>query len=342
MNKIICGAFLLLLIQGLALAADNPPVFTGNVGKTGDVNVCPAIGYDGVLFVRSQARWDELNKVMPKLITDAPLPKFDFTKQSVVLLFAHGCRFRDAFTLSKSALAADPPELSFTCTWDNSPEEQLEMRYMKFILAAIPSAPMVHVTLISQPINVDRASIATEFSAIIGDEDGGDIVDGLQAAITAKAATIKPGEDIQIDFVLHLANPGEAKPERLRPTPKSICVWDGKYSNGYRNHAFLVTTPDGKTALLRPAEIDQWEKNVPHPVKITAKESYHLPSWAESETYKSLKQLGLDTSKPGTYTITGVYEETGSEPDNADADKNKTPLWGGSIASNTITVEVKP
>jgi len=91
-----------------------------------------------------------------------------------------------------------------------------------------------------------------------------------------------------------------------------------------------VTTPDGKTALLRPKPIEIWEKNRFHPVEITAYAPYHLLSAAA----QSLKELGLDTSTPGTYTITGLYEETASV-------EGKTPMWGGSITSNTITVEVK-
>lgn len=72
-----------------------------------------------------------------------------------------------------------------------------------------------------------------------------------------------------------------------------------------------MTTPDGKTALLRPKVIDQWDKNAPLPVEITAKEPYTLPNWVEGDNRKSLKSLGLDTTTPGTYTITGLYEETG-------------------------------
>jgi len=135
--------------------------------------------------------------------------------------------------------------------------------------------------------------------------------------------------------------PGKAKPERFGTTPKSVFVWDGKYSNGYRNHAFFVTTPDGKTTLLRPKVIADWDKNAPHPVAITAKGSYHLPNWVEGETLKSLKSLGLDTTIPGTYTITGLYEETGNKAENEGGKaREATQMWGGSIISNTITVEV--
>ena len=49
--------------------------------------------------------------------------------------------------------------------------------------------------------------------------------------------------------------------------------------------------------------------------------------------------IGAQTGADGTYTITGLYEETGKEEDNPKG--GKTQMWGGSITSNTITVEVK-
>lgn len=53
-------------------------------------------------------------------------------------------------------------------------------------------------------------------SAIVGGNEGGDIVDGLQAAITPNAIKVRPGDDTLIDFALHLADPGKAKPGRSR------------------------------------------------------------------------------------------------------------------------------
>jgi hypothetical protein len=171
----------------------------------------------------------------------------------------------------------------------------------------------------------------------LGGKDGGDIVDGLRATITPKAATIKPGEDILIDFALHLAQMPDAHPEQFGTAPDTVLVWDGENSNGYRNHGFFVTTPDDKTTLLRPEEIRRWRENAPHPVTITAKETYHLPSG--SDNLKALKALGLDTTTPGTYTITGLYEEVAITAKTLDGEK--VSVWGGSITSNTVTVEVK-
>ena len=45
----------------------------------------------------------------------------------------------------------------------------------------------------------------------------------------------------------------------------------------------------------------------------------------------ALKTLGLDTTTPGAYTVTGLYEET------VEFETPKTLLWSGSIISNTIT-----
>ena len=49
--------------------------------------------------------------------------------------------------------------------------------------------------------------------------------------------------------------------------------------------------------------------------------------------------LGLDTSVPGNYVITGLYEERGEVQKDRQSGQDVT-LWGGSLASNTITVEV--
>jgi hypothetical protein len=167
--------------------------------------------------------------------------------------------------------------------------------------------------------------------------DSGDIVDSLQGRIRAKSNTVKAGEDIPVEFELRFANPAVVKDGRFAREQDSVFVWDGKYSNGYRNHAFLVRTPDGESHLLRPKVIGAWDKNVPHPVEVKEGKPYVLPEWFEGKTFKSLKALGLDTSQPGTYSITGVYQETGST---GKAFGTECMLWGGEIATNTIVVEV--
>lgn len=321
-----------------------PQVFNGHILRNAQA-VSTLIGRHGVVFIRSEARLDELNKRLPDLTYDKPLlkikrlPKIDFAKESIVLIYALGSFNWLDLNLTKSDLSAYPPELGFSLKWYNGPVDGEPSPAIRFIYAVIPATPKVGVTLTSSPTHADRFRIVTELLAQLGGKDGGDIVDGLRAAITPKGATVKSGDDILIDFALHLADPGQAKPEQFGNTLKSVFVWDGKYSEGYRNHAFFVTTPDGNTALLRSREIKEWGKNAPHPVEITATKPYHLPTWIEGDTLKSLKALGLDTTNPGTYTITGLYEEIGQEANNPKG--GKTPLWGGSITSNTITVEVK-
>src|SRR5581483_7897935 len=106
------------------------------------------------------------------------------------------------------------PGLDFSFKWFNGPRDGTKAASFGFIYAVIPTTPEVHVTLTSSPTHVDRNRTVTELSALLGGKDGADIVDGLQAAITPKATTVKPGEDILIDFTLHLADPGKARPEK--------------------------------------------------------------------------------------------------------------------------------
>ncbi|MGE3807530.1 MAG: RNA polymerase sigma factor [Gemmataceae bacterium] len=316
-----------------------PQVFPGTIRKPGHdaLKTAAVLGRHGVLFIRSEARFNELKSRAPELTPDKPLPKIDFARESVVLIYAMGGSSNNSLTLARSDLAARPPSLEFSFRWYNGPVDGLEWPSMKFIYTVVPAMPEINVTVTSLPTEAARSAVVTEFSATLGSKDGSDIVDGLQAAITHKTTTIKSGDDILIDFALQLAEPGRAKPNKFGNV-NSVFVWDGKYSNGYRNHAFFVTTPDGKTTLLRPKVINAWDKNVPHPVEITADKPYHLPNWVEGDTRKSLKALGLDTTTPGIYKITGLYEET-SEAALIERFK-KTPMWAGSITSNTITVEV--
>ena len=65
--------------------------------------------------------------------------------------------------------------------------------------------------------------------------------------------------------------------------------------------------------------------------------AYVLPEWQEGKTHKSLKALGLDTSKPGKYTITGIYSQVAGT---AKWNGAEHTMWGGTIATNTIEVEV--
>jgi hypothetical protein len=147
------------------------------------------------------------------------------------------------------------------------------------------------------------------------------------------------GQDIETAFILQLAGAAMVKDGKFANLRESVHVWDGKYSNGYRNHAFEVRSPDGKVRLLRPAVIDQWDKNAPHPVEIKAGAPYALPEWYEGMSVKSLKKLGLSTGQAGRYAITGICREKGGTAERADQGRE---IWGGDIATNAIVVEVEP
>lgn len=356
MNKITLLVGLMLLVQGLAWAeapatqpAAKPPIVTGTLAKPtakpeDTAKIAAVLGHNGVLFVRSQARWDELNKLVPDLTPDTPMPKFDFAKQSVVLVYRSSGRPAATLSLTKHTVEiadhgfpSPDQQLDFFLGWDNSVEKKLEYRSAKFILAIIPATPTVHVTLSSVPLSTDDLSIVTEFSATLGGKDGGDIVDGLQATITPKATTIKPSEDILIDFELHLAQMPDAHPQQFGPAPDKVHVWDAEGSNGYYNYGFFVTTPDGKTAVVRPKETE-WYRNILGAIGVTAKEPY-IRRNGKFPLSPSMRDLGINTSAPGSYTITGLYEEAAATPTTPEG--KKTSFWGGSIASNTITVEVK-
>jgi hypothetical protein len=159
----------------------------------------------------------------------------------------------------------------------------------------------------------------------------------LEGKISAKSSSVKVGEDILISFELQNSKQkptAEFYPTKVRDT-HSIYVWDGKYSNGYRNYSFEVLTPNGKSYWLQPSKIREWSKNAPHLVEILPEKPYALPEWYEGEIFKSLKKLGLDTTQPGIYRITGIYSEVGND----DPTSHKT-AWGGELATAPIEVKV--
>ncbi|MGA2496942.1 MAG: hypothetical protein ABSH20_04340 [Tepidisphaeraceae bacterium] len=99
---------------------------------------------------------------------------------------------------------------------------------------------------------------------------------------------------------------------------------------GYRNNAHEVVLPDGKVAIVQKPVVNQWDKNAPHTIEIKPGAPYELVNWAEGANLKSLKERGLDTTKPGKYAIICIYQQSAN------------PLfWTGSVRSNTVVVEVK-
>ncbi len=350
----------LMFVTGL-IHADSPatqpaagtPVVTGTLGKpeatakAGDTaKIASVLGHHGVLFIRSEARWDELNKLLPDLTPDTPLPNLDFAKQSVVLVYRSPCRPADTLSLTKHTVEnfdhgypAPDQQLDFLLRWDNGLEKHLEYRSAKFILAIIPATSMIRVTVSSEPAVEKQPKVVTEFSAILGGSDGGDIVDGLQAAITPKVGAIKPGEDILIDLELHLAHMPDAHPAQFGTVPESVYVWNATFPEGYQRYSYLVTTPDGETRRFHVPE-RMFGGHNPNAIEITSDKLYHLADEGDSKmNYMSLKEHRLNTTTPGTYIITALYEE-GASAIQIGPDPGKA-VWGGSITSNTITVEVK-
>lgn len=160
----------------------------------------------------------------------------------------------------------------------------------------------------------------------------GDVADGLQASLEVKQRQIKPGEDITLTMSLR-----NVRPARGDAVNDPIRVWDNKYSEGYRADFYLVVAPDGQSRILRRPEQPAWDKNVPTPITIEPGKSWTLAGIANDAIVKSLKELGLDTSKEGIYTITGYYEADASP---GPKPTGPIPFWGGQIATPPVEVRV--
>jgi len=161
------------------------------------------------------------------------------------------------------------------------------------------------------------------------DSTWGDVADGLQPCLEVKQTTIKPGDDIALTMSLRNVKPaGDGN---------SIQVWDNKYSNGYRADFYLVVMPDGQSRILRRPEQDTWLKNMPTPITIQPGKSWTLAGIASDVIVKSLKELGLDTSQKGIYTVTGYYQADGDQGDKAD---QAHAFWGGQIATPPVEIRV--
>jgi hypothetical protein len=301
------------------------------------------LGHHGSLLIRSKARYDQVLGLFAEqgCVAPATLPPIDFKTDMVALVFDtgdEGNRF-----INPSASYRDKRiDLALVMTYVIYKKRDVENDTLKFFAVKLPKADMVNVRVITRTESQKPQESRNEYSALLGGEVG-EVVDNLAAHIEPAAAQVEAGADIQVKFVIErietagaeVGPGGGAFARRF----DNITVWDGKYSNGYRNHSFLVTDPAGKTAFLRPKVIGNWDKNIPHPEPVLVGKPYVLPAWREGEVYKSLKDLGLDTSAPGDYTITGVYTEAG-----ALSIRHLEPqlLWGGNIASNTVTVHVTP
>jgi len=339
MPKMILTAILLALIAMPLVAADVP-----SLSGTLKPETAAQLGSSGARVFRTAAQWtsfqDRLTALGWEKPADNALSKVDFARDMIVCVFENGDE-GNTLNIRKATSDGKIADIDLAMSYIIYKQHGEPVEKWRFMALSVPQAPQVKVSVASyHPANggpyptIDKAR--PEWSATLG-EAAGDLVGGLQGNIEAKNATVKAREDIQIQFTLQFLNAVTDNDARFAKSSSSASIWDGKYSNGYRNHAFLVTTPDGKSQILRPKPILNWDKNAPHLVEISAGKPYILPAWVEGQNFKSLKELGLDTSAPGVYQITGVYMETAS----IDSDGNKRLSWGGELFTNSLRVEVK-
>jgi len=305
------------------------------------------LGTNGVWIVRNSARWDQLYAALTESGWTPPktseLDKIDFSSTTLVGVFCYA-DLGQKFSLRKHKLANITLELDLLMSYvifkSHAPHPSFQ-----FTLFAVPRTKQLKVSVSTyHPHNGGKyetpETAALEWQAEFG-EDSGDVIEGLTGKISSSQAKIAPGQDISLLFELGYREAAQVPDGRFATKAAGVQVWDGKYSEGYRNHAFLVTTPDGQTRWLRPEVQDKWDKNAPHPVRVTAAKPYALPNWAEGSRHKSLKELGLDTAQPGKYVITGVYMELGRVDDKPPL-RDGAALWGGNLATNTLIIEVAP
>jgi hypothetical protein len=309
-----------------------------------DAAAAQKLGDHGCVIVRSAARWaqwsSELKVYGWKEPIGSPFNQFDFSKRMIVCVFktGEGLAFKAPRTVK---LAMEQMEsivgfeivLHYLTQWRKPPAPGWH-----YALVEVPQAMRVNLSVTTMDcgydLNGSGAPGKQEWSCGLGPQEG-DLVDGLKGSIKPVGKTFQPGDDIRIEFELGFKNPF-VEVEKFAVKFDNRFVWDNVYSEGYRNHAFLVERPDGTVQILRLAERRGWDKNAPHPVEIKADTPYKLPG------PKSLRELGLITDKPGEYRITGFYSEVAGETENSRQDLKDKPihLWGGNIATNTLKIQV--
>lgn len=341
-SKLVVGVVLGWLLCASALGEDARPQACAAQVREPNQAAMDAFGRKGCRIIRSAHEWDEVQGQLAAIGTarpgaDKPLTA-DFAKQRIVCFFNYG-DLGDNFSVRSYTADANAPRLDVVMSYSIYKTLKQTVNAFNYLLVVVPATETLSVNVLTFDAGgagphptPDKAQL--EWSRAFG-PDAGDWVDGLEARIAAKAATVKPGQDVLVQFTLCFADPAVVQDGKFAIDANGIYVWDGKYSKGYRNHAFDVTGPDGKTVRLQPKARD-WDKNAPHPEPVTKDKPYVLPGWT-GETFRSLKELGLDTATPGTYTITGVYQEKPTD----EPPKSPTAMWAGTARSNTIRVEVK-
>ncbi|KAF0246891.1 MAG: hypothetical protein FD180_250 [Planctomycetota bacterium] len=343
--SIVPAALLVVAFSTLKLSAADPADAKALRGTLKD-EAADSLGANGARAFRSAAEWnaflDRLVALGWKKPADDPAVVNDFSKNMVACVFQYGDDW-NKFAVRKAASDGKQGDLEIGLSFPIQKSGLEHDQEWHFICVPLPQAPRLKVSvLVYHPENggpcatLETANL--DWSANL-DDAAGDVINGLRGEIRPAAATVKSGDDILLDFTLRFEVAFVGKVTHFASPASSALVWDGKYSNGYRNHGFLVTTPDGKTHFLRRAVQDAWDKNAPHLVEVTHEKPYILPEWREGETAKSLKKLGLDTTAPGIYRITGVYAESKDSSDHPEAGGRQD--WRGELFTNTVKVEVR-
>lgn len=302
----------------------------------------------GVFVVRSQQRFDRLalDCAAPGDLRGRAEQSFmallrpDFTREMVLIFFTSATAADD---LKLVELSGNSQALQAKLSLTSVPATK-NPRKIHVIAVAVPISKTVKV---SYPVHVESRIAKAEggFREVAQDyqrtwtldADGGDVIDGLQGVLrldpNIKDKTIAPGTDLTFTYELRVADPQQKE---------SIYVWDNKYSNGYRNDAYVVVKPDGSTQLLQRPEQPGWDKNIPTVMEIKAGQPWTLGGVANDPIVKSLKDFGLDTTQPGTYTLYGLYQENpGTDPKFPAAGVAVIDLWHGAIATPAVQFIVK-
>ncbi|HYE17114.1 MAG TPA: hypothetical protein VEA69_01655 [Tepidisphaeraceae bacterium] len=327
------------------IAIPKPRAFSAHLQQGGQ-HIADRLGAHGAWVVTSAERWDQVKASLAALNVPAEdhLKAVDFAKENLACVFHYGDE-GDQFVAKSVSVAGEGDKAVADVQVGMSyivykQRRALSVGVWRLYAIPVPKAPVTKISVHTfHPMNggpyptLDKAQLAWAWTC---SAHAGEAIAFLTGTIAPQAKTVAPGADILVKFTLAFAD-GRAGPadQFTRSDAKAVHVWDGKYSNGYRNHAFEVVTPDGKVHHLRPKALGAWDKNAPHPVAISADKPYVLPNWMQGDVLKSLKALGLDTTQPGAYAITGIYEQVGRPANQQDAE-----MWLGVLRTNTVVVNV--
>ncbi|MBI5723621.1 MAG: hypothetical protein HZA50_06665 [Planctomycetes bacterium] len=292
------------------------------------------VGASGCLVVRSLDRWDAIQKHFAASSSDGEVnldnvsfdpSKMDFQKDMIVGVFACKAPTKNGISAQKLVVKDGKGELEFLMTFSS---KMYRTYGWQFTFAVVPaSLAELKVSVWTCPVldaesdeEVDPASAKKEWTVNVG-PDSGDVVGGLTGIITVKDRKIKAGQDIRAEFTLKMTDKTLANGRFLMNS--SYFILEGKYS-------FEVVGPDGKTQKLEPKKPADQEKPA-KPIEITPEKPYIIPVKLQAD-------LKLDTSKPGKYVIRAVFEETSGW---LQKNPHTVFIWGGNIATNSITVEVE-